>query len=244
MGNSWFQFKKFKVEQGRSAMKVCTDSCLFAATIARLAAEGEIGEEPLQILDIGAGTGLLSLMMAQVFSKAEISAVELHPGSAADCRLNFEQSPWVGRLNLREGDFGEMKFLPERKFDLIICNPPFFISHLESPDQNRNAAMHASSGSIEKWLDLMAECLKPEGKICLLLSDDAGRKINLQVENQRLYLHQEIRMLRQPDKVWRRIFLFSHQQADALKQTDQLVLDEKGKLTNEARQLMEDFYLS
>ncbi|WP_341836389.1 methyltransferase [Chitinophaga pollutisoli] len=117
MSNSWFQFKQFRVEQGDSAMKVCTDACIQGAWTAR---HLQSSPHPERILDIGAGTGLLGLMLAQQTTSI-IHAVELDPASARQGMVNFGSSPWATRLWLAEGDIRTFKF--EDRYDFIISNP-------------------------------------------------------------------------------------------------------------------------
>lgn len=242
MANSWFQFREFRIEQGRSAMKVCTDSCLFAALAAQTEKSEYGAETLLSVLDAGSGTGLLSLMMAQVFRRAAIKAVEFHAGSAADCRLNFNQSVWKERLELVEADVFSLKGSAE-VFDVILCNPPFFLSHLSSPDLGRNAAMHSSGEGLEKWLVLLKDLLSDGGRLWLLLSDDAGIKIRPVFRKLQLQVQREFILQKQNLRVWRRIFCLSRMPVASEESTIFQVLQEGGGLTAAANQLMADFYL-
>lgn len=112
--NSYFQFKQFRVEQGLTAMKITTDACI-------LGARAEV-ENRQAILDVGAGTGLLSLMAAQR-STARIDAVELDDQAAIQARENFSASPWQNRLTLHHCPI--QSFRPEKRYDCILSNPPF-----------------------------------------------------------------------------------------------------------------------
>lgn len=163
MPNPYFRFKQFTVHQGRTAMKVTTDACLFGALIARMQVEG--GKD-LRLLDIGAGTGLLSLMAAQELPYA-ITAVEQAGDAAGQAAENFAASPWAGRFTLWHGDI--LEYPNTEQFDLIVSNPPFYERELEGPEAGRNAAHH---GTALRWRDLfpkMRRLLKAEGKYYLLL---------------------------------------------------------------------------
>ena len=116
MKKDGFQFKRFSIKQDHCAMKVGTDGVLLGAwcdvTDAR------------HILDVGAGSGLVALMVAQRNYRAIIEAVEIDRDSASDADYNFKHSPWSNRLNLKNIDF--LDYRPSIKFDLIVSNPPFF----------------------------------------------------------------------------------------------------------------------
>lgn len=132
---SYFQFKQFRVEQGQASLKVNTDSCLFGAWVATHA------EEPAgKVLDIGTGTGLLALMLAQCFS-SEIYAVEIDVASARQAAENFAASPWAARLHCQQANILEFSESTCTRFELIICNPPFFSASLQNLDRP-DAARH------------------------------------------------------------------------------------------------------
>ena len=113
-------------------MKVGTDSVLLGAWTPAI--------NPTYILDIGAGTGVLSLMMAQRFPLSHIHAVELHPLSAKECRLNVSLSPWHQAVEVFEMDIRDFASTSATAYDLIISNPPFFSENTLSPDRVRAMA--------------------------------------------------------------------------------------------------------
>lgn len=134
----FFQFKQFHIHQEHAAMKVGTDSDLLGA----LAAGGK------QILDIGTGTGVLALMMAQRFIDAKVTAIEIDENAVLDAKRNFEESNFADRITLVHDSF--QQFLSSRKtedalFDSVICNPPYFDRSLECPTLGRTRARHSSS---------------------------------------------------------------------------------------------------
>ncbi len=128
----YFEFKQFVIHQGDCAMKVTTEGCLFGALVE--------GANPKRILDIGAGTGLLSLMLAQKYPSAKIHAVELDQKAHIQAQANFAKSPWAENLQIHVGRIQD--FHPREKFDLIVCNPPFFKNSLHSNDKSKNLAIH------------------------------------------------------------------------------------------------------
>lgn len=138
MGQSVFHFKQFSIYQEKSAMKVCTDSCVFGAWIPLEGAH--------RILDIGSGTGLLSLMMAQR-SEAFIEAIEPHLASFEESIYNINQSAWANRIQVF---FDRIEsFKSNTPFDLIVSNPPFFVNHLKSTIDERNQAWHEDAMPME-----------------------------------------------------------------------------------------------
>lgn len=219
-------------------MKVCTDSCLFAALVAREGGLLAENSENFRILDPGCGTGLLSLMMAQTFPNARISGIENHPGSAADCRENFRNSPWSDRLHLMEDDFTSQA--QENKFRLIICNPPFFLSHLASPDSGRSSAMHTDREKFSAWLQCLKICLEDDGKVWLLLSSDAGKKVLDLIPD--FTIRKRIQLIREPDTIWREIFCLTLQPQEAGTHISIKVLNQSGNLNETGAGLMSGFY--
>ncbi len=162
MGNTYFQFKQFTVQQQYSAMKVCTDACLFGAVVAEY-----IKENPVeQILDIGTGTGLLSLLLAQV-TGAAIHAVEIDAMASGEAAENFKNSPWKDRLQIFNTDV--LQFKSNARYDCIISNPPFFEQDLKSASENRNVAMHDSTLTLRELLAVIQQQLSPGGFTALLL---------------------------------------------------------------------------
>lgn len=160
MSNNYFQFKQFKVEQDNCAMKVSTDACIQGAWTPVL-------PEVKNILDIGAGTGLLSLMLAQRNKTAIIDAIEMDPLAASQAKQNFKHSAWSGRLHIIEAD--ARNYLFGKKYDLIICNPPFFINSLLGNQQERNQARHNLSLSFEDLFKVIKSNLSHYGYASILL---------------------------------------------------------------------------
>jgi tRNA1Val (adenine37-N6)-methyltransferase len=160
MANTYFQFKQFRVEQDKCAMKVCTDSCLFGAYIGVA--------EARRVLDIGAGTGLLSLMAAQR-STAYIDAVEINPEAQLQAKANFKASPWSDRLRLYPMPLQEFAEYNQQQYDVILSNPPFFLSSLKSTDVAKNTAKHTGELLFEDILQFAQQHLHRNGVLYLLL---------------------------------------------------------------------------
>mgnify|MGYP003294759748 CR=1 FL=1 len=136
MASDFFNFQQFTIRQSHAAMKVGTDSDLLGA----LCAGGR------SILDIGTGTGVLSLMMAQRFPEAQITAIEIDDDAVIDAAYNFEQSCWKDRITLQHISLQDYLLTsPPPHYDAVVCNPPYFDRSLECPSQGRTRARHTSS---------------------------------------------------------------------------------------------------
>ena len=119
MPNTWFRFKQFTIEQEQTAMKVGTDGVL-------LGAWASVPEPGSRVLDVGTGTGLIALMIAQRTKNVEVDAVEIDPSSARQARENFQHSPWKDRLSCVHSSFQDYTAQNKSRYELIICNPPFY----------------------------------------------------------------------------------------------------------------------
>jgi tRNA1Val (adenine37-N6)-methyltransferase len=158
-----FHFKQFDVYHSRSAMKVGTDAVLLAAWAKVQSAK--------HILDVGTGTGLIAIMCAQRNATARIDAIEIDEGGAQDARENFSRCPWHDRLKLHEGDY--LKIVSEKKFDLIISNPPYFSQSLRAANPSRNAARHDDSLPMDAFLKQSKGLLELGGTLALVLPTGA-----------------------------------------------------------------------
>ncbi len=162
MPNNYFQFKQFIIHQDNCAMKVCTDACVLGAW----AAERMKGSPVKNILDIGSGTGLLSLMLAQKIS-ASIDAIEIDPLAAEQAKENVLNSIWHDNIHVIQTDL--RNFIPGIKYDLIISNPPFFEDDLRSGNEQKNAAKHDSTLKLQELIQAAADHLDENGCFIVLL---------------------------------------------------------------------------
>lgn len=167
MSNSFFRFKKFMVLQDKCAMKVTTDACIQGAWTPLMNGAGNV-------LDIGAGTGLLSLMLAQRNDSLEIDAVEIDAPAAAQAKANVAASPWETRITVVEGDVRDLQ--PDRQYDLIITNPPFFSNSLLGDKQDKNIARHTLSLSFDDLYSIVCRKLKSDGYVSVLLPMDEYKR--------------------------------------------------------------------
>lgn len=164
MANSYFRFKQFEIQQKQTAMKVTTDACLFGAWASRME-QSHVGFK--QILDIGAGTGLLSLMLAQQ-NQASIDAVEIDALAANEAKNNIEASPWPSQIRLLQGNILHNDLPISNSYDVVISNPPFYENDLRSPQAGKRIAHHADELPMAELLGRIYQLLKNDGRFYLL----------------------------------------------------------------------------
>lgn len=237
MSNNYFECKQFTIQQQHSAMKVCTDACLFGAWVA---ARVERLVPPIKTaLDIGAGTGLLGLMLAQQ-SHALIDAIELDEAAAEQAADNVEASPWKDRMQVIQGDARTVHL--GRKYDLIISNPPFYKNDLNSSDVKRNLALHATALSLQDLLMVITTNLSEEGWFALLLPYHRSMEWKTLAHAAGFNLSEEVWVRQTPQHPYfRSMFLFSRNETTANQK--ELSIREGETYTTEFVELLKDYYL-
>lgn len=158
-----FQFKQFSINDSQCAMKIGTDGCL-------LGAWADV-DGSASILDIGTGSGVIALMLAQR-SEALITAVEIDKDTYRQAAENFANSPWRKRLTVVHSSIQEYVKAYEQKYELIVCCPPYFINSLKTNDKKRRLARHTDSLSFEELLSGSLRLLSPGGKFSTILPSD------------------------------------------------------------------------
>jgi tRNA1Val (adenine37-N6)-methyltransferase len=157
-----FQFKEFSIDQDRCAMKIGTDGVLLGAWTSV--------QDAYSILDIGAGTGILALMLAQRSDAEQIDALEIDEDAYEQCVDNFENSSWADRLFCYHAALDEFtEEMEDEKYDLIISNPPFYTEDYKSGDTARNMARFADSLPFEELINFASELLSDEGSFAVII---------------------------------------------------------------------------
>jgi len=186
MSNPYFRFKQFTVHHDRCAMKVTTDACLFGAWCAR---EMESVKWSMKnVLDIGAGTGLLSLMIAQK-NDVIIDAIEIDSEAAAQATENAARSPFRN-INIINNDV--LQFVPAKGYDVIISNPPFYEDELPSGNEQKNTAHHSSQLKLTGLFKKIDAILSPGGSFFLLLPYKRKSEIEKALQHHSLYVWKEM----------------------------------------------------
>ncbi|GAA3979992.1 tRNA1(Val) (adenine(37)-N6)-methyltransferase [Mucilaginibacter dorajii] len=202
-----FHFKQFSVDQTGCAMKINTDGVLLGALT-------EV-DKPLAVLDIGTGTGVIALMLAQRFPAAQIDAVEIDEAAANTAANNFKNSPFKDRLTLYATDFKSFfDNRPEKKYDLIVSNPPFYINSLQSPGAKKNQAKHAGDGFFDGLIEVIASHLANNGICWLVLPRDTSALVKTLAASSGLSLQKIIKIHSfKTDEAHREILAFGLQSA-------------------------------
>ncbi len=228
-----FRFKQFDIDDHGCGMKVGTDGVLLGAWADCTHAA--------RIADLGAGSGLLALMMAQRAPLARITAVEIDPDAARAAGANFAASPWAERLVAACADASEADLPP---MDLIVCNPPYFSSTLRSPDAKRARARHAAALSPVSALRIAARTLTPDGSIAMVTPADLESELTYQAELLRLKPRRICRVSTVAGKQPARL-LSQWQRADGPTEATRLDIRMPDNTYTEAyRSLTHDFYLN
>jgi tRNA1Val (adenine37-N6)-methyltransferase len=228
-----FRFKQFSVSQSRSSMKVCTDSCFFGAVIE--------ASSPVRILDLGTGTGLLALMLAQKFEKAEIEAVEIEEGAYTDAAENFKNAIFSKRLILHHADIRH--FSSVNKYDLIVCNPPFYENHLASVIHSKNIAHHAVALRFDELILALKRLSGPETDIWILLPPSAFQDFNKKASQSGFFLHQKLSLSHEKNhRVLRIIACFSKKSSLEIKEDSYYIYDDRA-YSERFKSILKEFYL-
>ena len=162
--NKPFEFKNFTVHQDQCAMKIGTDGVL-------LGAWAPIHRNPFSILDIGSGTGILALMLAQRTEAQVIEAIEIDDSAYEQCVVNFEQSPWNDRLFCFHASIQEFVAEMDDQYDLIVCNPPFYQEHYKSNDDQRDLARFQDAMPFEHLLYSVSQLLTKDGLFSVIVPE-------------------------------------------------------------------------
>jgi tRNA1Val (adenine37-N6)-methyltransferase len=239
MPNAYFDFKQFRIAQDRCAMKVSTDACIQGAWLATVFRQNN----PATILDIGAGTGLLSLMLAQEVPHALITAVEINEDACVQAAENVRNSPWAERVQVCGKALQDMD--DTSLYDAIICNPPFFHNHLESQDSHRSMARHSHTLSKEVLAEKVAQLLSADGKAGILYPAsewDAWIRI---ARKAGLHIHSQLLIRPHLHKAPNRVVGLMSRQAHPQTETTELCIYESGSrtYTPEFIDLLNPYYL-
>jgi len=238
MANNYFSFKQFTVYQENTAMKVCTDACLLGAIVAKALSNSPTEIE--NILDIGTGTGLLALMLAQE-TKASIDAVELSGAAAAQARQNVLQSPWANRIRVIEKDICDVT--PSAPYDFIISNPPFFEQDLKSPNQAKNAAKHDTQLTLAPLLEHINRLLAPLGTAALLLPHHRTAYVESLLTQQQLFMYKKIEVQQTAAHPYFRSILFFGRENIPAQFSNMYIAETDKSYSDTFSALLEPYYL-
>jgi tRNA1Val (adenine37-N6)-methyltransferase len=241
MPNHYFKFRQFNIQQDQCAMKVCTDACLFGALVANSMISSAKANEELQCLDIGTGTGLLSLMIAQKNQAIKIDAIEIDKPAAEQAGENIAASPWADRIQVFNEDI--CCFVPGKPYDYIFSNPPFFENDLKTAVEAKNKARHDTSMSLSDLLTVTANLLAPEGCFAVLLPYTRIAYFTAASKKMGLHLYRQI-LVKQSGKhdFFRGILFFKRQETEPLF-SEMIIKDAHQMYTPAFAEALKDYYL-
>lgn len=207
MGQTWFQFQQFKVHQDQCAMKISTDAVLMGGLVH--------GENPHRILDVGTGTGVIALMLAQRYRESFLTAVELDEKAAEQAKSNFKESPFSNRMKLWKGEF--QSYQSDEKFDMIVSNPPYFPDHLKAKDSQRNQALHTDALSFKDLVVKASSLITEDGNFWVILPPRQMQDFIQITEEVGFHIIEKLTVQDKPGKkVLREIVCFSKKLRDLL----------------------------
>jgi tRNA1Val (adenine37-N6)-methyltransferase len=259
VANPFFQCKEFIVHQQHTSMKVCTDACLFGAWVAKQPSL----ETAHSILDIGTGTGLLSLILAQVTdkNKTKITAVEIESQAAAEASSNFNLSKWSERLmivndsiqnfatSISKGEFVSKGLNYNFLFNIIISNPPFYEGDLKSPDANKNKAAHSTELPWSILVENVSSLLTDTGSFFVLVPTLRAYTMQKLAEAHQLQLVEEVLVYNDAKHLPFRSFLHFKKNSNTLdKETSVLrnkivIKNTDNTYSTAFTELLKDYYL-
>jgi len=231
-----FQFKQFSVQQDKSAMKVGTDGVL-------LGAWAPLDHRPFSILDIGAGTGLIALMLAQRSNAEQIDGIEIDDDAYEQAVENFENSLWGDRLFCYHAGLDEFMDEPEDEYDLIVSNPPFYTDGYLSGDEQRDKARFTESLPFEDLIEASALLLSEDGVLAVIIPFKEEEKFIALAKQDELYPFKITRVKGTPTtEVKRSLIAFSRDVKEIV--IDELTIEiERHNYTEAYTELTKEFYL-
>ena len=235
MANGYFQFRQFTVHQQHCAMKVGTDGTL-------LGAWALASESPCRILDIGTGTGLIALMMAQRYPQAKVTAIDIDDGAVRQAKENVSASPFADRINVIKADV--LTIEEEEKYDSIVCNPPFFEDSLTCPDPQRTEARHTVSLGYRQLMEAAFRLLKDDGHFSLIIPSDCRERLESEAHLRGFFLSRVCSIQTTPKKAPKRYMIeLSKQPVNEVDTTNGILESSPQVRSDWYRELTKEFYI-
>ncbi len=231
-----FEFKQFSINQSNCAMKVGTDAVLLGAWV-------QINEAQ-NILDIGTGTGVIAIMLAQK-SDSDIVALDIDVKACEQSRENIKNSPWPQKIKVYNESLQNYCCNHNEKFDLIVSNPPFFIDAYKSAEEARNQARHTDQLPFNDLVNCAVKLLKPNGRICIILPTKESIKFIALAIAQHLFLTKitHVKTTQYKDEK-RQLLQFEFTNKELIEETLVIEQEERHCYSKEYKELTKDYYLS
>jgi tRNA1Val (adenine37-N6)-methyltransferase len=231
-----FKFKQFTIDQDRCAMKIGTDAVLLGAWTS-------VNQEPFSVLDIGAGSGVIALILAQRSNAELIDAIEIADDAYEQCTENFENSSWNDRLFCYHTSLKEFTEEIEDKYDLIVSNPPFYSDDYKSDDKQRALARFEDALPFSHLLESVSNLLSKNGVFSVVLPFKEEEKFIALATESRLFPNSILRVKGNPlSEIKRSLMQFSFTECEV--EIDELIIEtERHQYTQDYINLTKDFYL-
>jgi tRNA1Val (adenine37-N6)-methyltransferase len=238
MPNTWFHFKQFTIQQEQAAMKVGTDGVL-------LGAWASVPGPGSRVLDVGTGTGLIALMITQRTKLVAVDALEIDPSSARQAKEYFKNSPWKEKIHCIQSSFQDYSSKCKSRYDLIICNPPFFSGSSKTPSKEKNLARHDDSLSLEDIFRDSVSLMKNTTVISLILPVQKEAQAMDLITEHKLYCNRLTRVKPAPGKSTKRVLLeCSFIAGKPIKDELTIETEMRHVYSDKFKTLVDEFYLS
>ncbi|MES2567297.1 MAG: methyltransferase [Bacteroidota bacterium] len=237
MPNTSFAFKQFTINQDKCAMKVGTDAVLLGSWV--------VPNGSRHILDIGTGTGIIALMLAQK-TEAHIDAIDIDENAFVQAQQNVSESKFSDRITVMHTTLQEYARIATSKYDLIVTNPPYFEQSLKSSDEHRSFARHADVLPFEELLDGAIKLLDTKGKFCLILPTLEAEKFRILAQKKGLFLSKLLRVKSnlKKDNDKRYIMQFEFTPTEFSEKTIAIEEEERHQYTSDYKELTKDYYVN
>jgi tRNA1Val (adenine37-N6)-methyltransferase len=199
MAENTFRFKQFEIKQENCAMKVGTDGVLIGAW-AKI-------EDAQHILDVGTGTGLIAIMLAQRTHSAKITAIDIDKDSYLQAKENVAKSNWNHRINVMHHSMQEFSSDLTKKFELIVSNPPYFSNAFKPVNQGRSLARHTDTLSFVEFFQYAVKLLTSEGRIAMIIPNEIHKGLIETAEGKGFFLKRLCTIFPNPEKPAKRMML-------------------------------------
>ncbi|MBP1637836.1 MAG: Methyltransferase type 11 [Bacteroidetes bacterium] len=234
MSNPYFKFKQFTIFHDKCAMKVGADGVTLGAWT-------DVAETE-NLLDVGTGSGLIALMLAQRCN-AQITMIDIDNECVTQATENAEHSPWKDRISAIHSSFQDFAEKSTQEFDLIVCNPPFFINSLQSPSETRTTARHNNTLSQADLISCSKKLLSDTGRLCLILPISEGNQFLLLAKKSGLFCSKKTSVFPNYEKAAKRLLLEFKKTNVPCTESNLTIEQERNIYTPEYAEFVKIFYL-
>ena len=232
MSNNYFKFKQFTIVQDGCAMKVGTDGCLLGGWFDC--------SKSKNILDIGCGSGLIAIMAAQRCD-ALVTGIEIDSNAAIQAEKNVKNSPWSERIEIVNCDF--LEYNTSKRFDTVVCNPPYFVNSLKCGKSQRTLARHSDSLNCKEFFAKCAEISTDTATVNIIIPSDIAEEWLSAAKENGFYASRITHIKTTPKKVSKRVLMEFSRSETATNEKTIIFEDGRGEYSEDVKNILRDFYL-